>query len=71
MAKEKNVTIALDWPVQLADRKLDSVTMHRPTMGELIDNPVRDGVDYLGEARLFAVLCGLHEDDLRMMDAED
>lgn len=71
MAKEKNVTIALDWPVQLADRKLDTVCMRRPTMGDLIDNPVRDGLDYLGEIRLFAALSGLHEDDLRAMDAED
>lgn len=71
MAKEKNVTIALDWPVQLADRKLDSVTMRRPTMGDLIDHPVRDGSDFIGEIRLFATLCGLHEDDLRMMDSED
>lgn len=71
MAKEKNVTIALDYPIQLADRELESVTMRRPTMGDLIDNPVRDGLDYRGEMRLFSALCDLHEDDLRMMDSED
>lgn len=71
MTKERSVTIPLDYPLQLADRRLDGITMRRPTMGDLIDHPVRDGLDYLGEIRLFATLCGLHEDDLRMMDSED
>lgn len=71
MTKERSVTIPLDYPLQLADRRLDGITMRRPTMGDLIDNPVRDGSDFIGEIRLFATLCGLHEDDLRMMDSED
>ena len=40
-------------------------------MGDLLDNPVRDGMDFAGEMRLFATLSGLHEEDLRLMDSED
>ena len=32
MAKEKSVTIQLEFPVELADRKLDAVTIQRPTL---------------------------------------
>ena len=71
MAKEKSVVVSLDYPMQLADKRLDSITFRRPTMGDLLDNPVRDGMDFVGEMRLFATLSGLHEEDLRLMDSED
>ena len=71
MAKEKSVVVSLDYPMQLADKRLDSITFRRPTMGDLLDNPVRDGMDFVGEMRLFATLSDLHEEDLRLMDSED
>lgn len=71
MSKAKTATIKLDYPVQLADRELTEVTMHRPSMGEIIDNPVRDALDMAGELKLYAVLCGLPEEDLRQLDSED
>ncbi|WP_165071065.1 phage tail assembly protein [Desulfovibrio sp. ZJ200] len=71
MSKPRTATIKLDYPVQLADRELTEVTMHRPSMGEIIDNPVRDALDMAGELKLYAVLCGLPEEDLRLLDSED
>lgn len=71
MAKEKNVTIALDFPVELADRKLDAVTIQRPTMGDLEDFPVNASTGLKEEMALVAHLCDLHTEDLRQMDAED
>jgi hypothetical protein len=71
MAKEKSVTIPLDFPLELADRKLDAVTIQRPTMGDLEDYPVNAGTGLKEEMALVAHLCGLHAEDLRQMDAED
>lgn len=71
MAKEKSVTIPLDFPLELADRKLDAVTIQRPTMGDLEDFPVNAGTGLKEEMALVAHLCGLHAEDLRQMDAED
>lgn len=71
MSKPKTATIKLDYPVQLADRELAEVTMHRPSMGEIIDNPVRDALDMAGELKLYAALCELPEEDLRRLDSED
>ncbi len=71
MKGPKTVTLKLDYPVQLADRELAEVTMHRPCMGEIIDNPVRDAQDMSGELALYAKLCNLPEDDLRQLDSED
>ena len=71
MAKEKCVTITLDFPMELADRKLDAVTIQRPTMGDLEDYPVNASTSLKEEMALVAHLCGLHAEDLRQMDAED
>ena len=71
MAKEKCVTIPLDFPVELADRKLDAVTIQRPTLGDLEDFPVNASTGLKEEMALVAHLCDLHAEDLRQMDAED
>ena len=39
MKGPKTATIKLDYPVQLADRELTEVTMHRPSMGEITTTP--------------------------------
>ena len=59
MAKERTVTIELDYPVQLPDGELKRLVMHRPSVKEVMDNPIRDALDIAGESRLYAVLCGI------------
>ena len=71
MAKEKSVTIQLEFPVELADRKLDAVNIRRPIMGDLEDFPVSVSTGLKEEMALVAHLCNLHAEDLRRMDAED
>ena len=71
MAKEKCVTIPLDFPLELANRKLDAVTIQRPLRGDLEDYPVNASTGLNEEMALVAHLCGLHAEDLRQMDAED
>lgn len=69
--KDKTVTIPLDFPLELADRKLDAVTMRRPNMGDLVDYPVNAKTSLKEEMALVAHLADLHVDDLRQMDSED
>ena len=71
MAKEKSVTIPLEFPVELADRKLDAVNIRRPTMGDLEDFPVNASTGLKEEMALVAHLCDLHAEALRRIDAED
>ena len=71
MTKEKTVTIPLEFPVELADRKLDAVSIRRPIMGDLEDFPVSVSTGLKEEMALVAHLCNLHAEDLRRMDAED
>lgn len=67
----KSVKITLEFPVQLADRVLDSVTFRRPTLGDLMDCPISGESDVAGEVRLLSRLCGLNIEDMRAMDAAD
>ncbi len=67
----ENVTIKLEHPVQLADRKLTEVSMRRMTVGDVIDHPVAGVNDMPGEVRLVAALCGLNPEDLRLLDFSD
>lgn len=71
MDNRKEVEIALDFPVQLEGRKLERVIMRRPTVGDLLDNPIRDVNDLDGETRLFGKLCGLVTEDMRRLDMKD
>lgn len=57
MAKEKSVTIQLEFPVELADRKLDAVSdIRRPIMGDLEDFPVSVSTGLKEEMALVAHL---------------
>ena len=71
MAKEKSVTIQLEFPVELADRKLDAVSIRRPIMGDLEDFPVSVSTGLKEEMALVAHLCNLHAEGRRRMEAED
>ena len=55
---EKTAKIALRYPAQLSDRTLSSITMRRPTVGDMLDYPIKNGgLDE--EAALVAALTGL------------
>lgn len=68
--KAKTATIKLDYPVQLADKMLEAVTMRRPSMGDLLDFPLEKGT-LEAEMQLVGHLCGLKQEDLRLVDGED
>lgn len=68
---EKTACIKLQHPVQLADGIMEKIVMRRPTVGDLIDHPIRDALDMKGELKLYAWLCSLKEEDLRQVDMED
>ena len=40
---EKTAKIALLYPAQLSDRTLSSITMRRPTVGDMLDYPIKNG----------------------------
>lgn len=71
MSKAKTATIKLQYPVQLPDRLMTDVTMRRPTVGDLIKNPIVDNADLQGEFSLLCNLCGLNPDDAEHLDAFD
>lgn len=57
--------------MQLADKLLTSVTMRRPTVGDLMDCPVSNENDTSSEVRLLSRLCGLNVEDMRLLDLAD
>lgn len=67
----KEAVIELAYPVTLADRELTRVTMRRPTMGDIIDYEPVKLEDVKGEVVLLGVLCGLKEQEMRLLDATD
>ena len=63
---EKTAKIALRYPAQLSDRTLSSITMRRPTVGDMLDYPIKNGgLDE--EAALVAAPDGTLEKGLRML----
>ena len=71
MKTEKNATVKLDYPVQLADRLLEEITMRRPTMREQIDFPLGETANFEMEMKLYARLSGLDYEDLLQLDMND
>ena len=71
MTKEKSKTIPLDFPIQLADRLLDTATMRRPTMKDLRLNRIKGPEDVDGEFKLFCALTGLRPEEMDEMDSAD
>lgn len=72
MDNRKEVEIALDFPVQLADRKLERVIMRRPTIGDLLKHNI-NGANYelKDDIGFYADLCGLVSDDMEKLDMTD
>lgn len=69
--KPREETIVLDYPVQLADRVLESVVMKRPSMKVLRLNRVKGEQDFDGEMKLFCALTGLRMEEMEELDAAD
>ena len=64
----KIVNVDLDFPVQLADRLLDKITLRRPTMKDLRVHPIKGQDDVAGEMRHFCALTGLKLDEPDQLD---
>lgn len=71
MDMRKEVTIRLDFPVQLADRQLCEVTMRRPKMKDMLKHNVTSEISIGESVALMADLCGLLPDDLDEFDVSD
>lgn len=69
--KPREEIIVLDYPIQLADRLLEQVTMKRPSMKVLRQHLVNGDQDVEGEMKHFCVLTGLRMEELEEMDAAD
>lgn len=69
--KPREEVIQLDFPVQLADRLLESVTIKRPTMGVLKKHQIKGERDVEGEMKLFCALTGLRMEELEELDSAD
>lgn len=67
----KTATIKLEFPIQLADRTLEEVTLRRPTMLDLRKHPVSGPGDIEGEMKQIGALCGLRLEEMDMMDSAD
>lgn len=67
----KTATVTLNYPVQLADRLLMTVTIRRPVVGDILDHPINGDKDIAGEMQFLGALCGLPLEDMRGLDAED
>lgn len=71
MDKRSEVTIALDFPVQLADRKLTEITMRRPVMKDMLAHKVGANSGLKEDMALVAALCNLVPDELEQLDTCD
>lgn len=67
----RQVEITLEFPVQLADRKLEKLTMRRPTVRDWLKYDLKDDFSFKDSVGLLADLCGLVPDELEMLDFYD
>lgn len=71
MDKRKEVEITLDFPVQLADRLLDKVTIRRPVMRDMVKHQIGAEMKIQDSINLIADLCGLLPPELEELDTCD
>ena len=68
----REVEITLDFPVVLGDRKLEKVTMRRPTVGDLLKHNINGaGYSLKDDIGFYADLCDLVPDELELFDFTD
>lgn len=70
MDKRKEVEIVLDFPVQLADRKLEKVVMRRPKMKDMLKYDFAT-LSLAESIKLIASLCGLVPEEVEELDSSD
>lgn len=70
MDMSKEVIIRLDFPVQLADKRLTEVTMRRPIMKDMIKH-VKNNMGLEEDMGLVADLCNLTISEIEMFDTCD
>jgi len=68
---KRSETIQLDYPITLADRVVEEVTMQRPSMKVLREHVVKGDQDITGEMKLLLALTELRMEELEEMDAAD
>ena len=66
-----NETVFLKYPITINGLQVDSVTMRRPTVGDLLDAERGGADDKTAEIRLMANLCQLAPDDIKLLDLYD
>ena len=71
MDKSLEKEIRLEFPVQLADRKLESVTMRRPLMRDMLKHNIGPKSGLREDINLLADLCCLCPEEVEMMDTVD
>ena len=69
--KAREETIILDYPVQLADRVLETVTIKRPSMKVIKQYPIKGSQDIDGEMKLMCALTCLRMEEMEEIDAAD
>lgn len=69
--RRREVEIALDFPVQLADRKLEKVTIRRPVMRDFLKHKIDLDMNIEDAVKLLSDLCGIVPDELEMLDVCD
>jgi hypothetical protein len=69
--ENRSETIKLRFPVQLADRLLEEVTIRRPTMGDIRKHPIKSDTDIDGEMRQLCALCDLRLEEMERVDSAD
>lgn len=71
MDKRKEVEIALDFPIQLADRLLEKVVMRRPVMRDMLAHDIGLDVKLKDAVNLIAALCNLAPPEIEELDTCD
>ena len=71
MDMSREAVIILDFPVQLADRKVTEVTMRRPVMRDLIKHNITQKSDLRDDVNFIADLCNMTIEEMEYFDASD
>lgn len=66
-----SVTVTLQFPVQLADRRLTEVTVRRPVLRDLIRHPLEPGDGAGNDLAFMGALTGLVREELEALDLVD
>ena len=71
MDKSTTREVSLEFPLQLADRKLDKIFMRRPVMRDMLKHKIGPRSGLQEDINLIADLCGLCPEDIEGLDTVD